>query len=274
MNMTRHFFSMIFLLSMGCAPADHFVSLENSDAIVGGEITTLKSPVAKYVVLVIDDDSGSYCTGTLIRANVVLTAAHCLGKRGDGLTLAFGRNPMSGNYIARRSAAVVVHPDYKKANSQDPHDLALILIDGSAPHSFAPAKIPDNSFPMQKNLGFTAIGYGRISGKSPQGIGVLRDTQLKVSHLTQSQKQFYVNQENGKGICNGDSGGPALMRYKGADYIVGVASAIYWTIPSSVRADQRADYISKKDTCAEKSIYINLKSHQTWLSQALLQLLN
>lgn len=274
MKITKKLFSMIFLLSLGCAPADHFVNLENPDAIVGGEITTLKSPVAKYVVLVIDDDSGSYCTGTLIKDNIVLTAAHCLGKRGNGLTLAFGRNPMSGNYIARRSAAVAIHPDYKKANSQDPHDLALILIDGSAPASYSPVRVPNNSFPMQKNLNFTAIGYGRISGKSPQGIGVLRDTQLKISHLTQNQKQFYVNQENGKGICNGDSGGPALMRYQGVDYIVGVASAIYWTIPSSVRADQRADYISKKDTCAEKSIYINLRSHQVWLSQALQQLLN
>lgn len=274
MKMTRYFFSMIFLLSMGCAPAEHFVNLENSDSIVGGEITTLKSPVAKYVVLVIDDDSGSYCTGTLIKDNVVLTAAHCLGKRANGLTLAFGRNPMSGNYIARRSAAFAIHPDYKKANSQDPHDLALILIEGSAPQSFAPVRIPDNSFPMQGNLAFTAIGYGRVSGKSPQGIGVLRDTQLKVSHITQNQKQFYVNQDNGKGICNGDSGGPALMRYRGVDYIVGVASAIYWTIPSTVRADQRAEYISNKDTCAEKSIYINLKFHQAWLSQALKQLLN
>lgn len=273
MTIMKCFFSLIFLLALGCAPAEHFANFENSDAIIGGEITTLHSPISKYVVLVIDDDSDSYCTGTLIRNNIVLTAAHCLGKRPNGLTLAFGRNPMSGNYIARRSVAVAIHPDYKKANSQDPHDLALIRIEGSAPQSYLPARLPDQGFPMQRNLGFTAIGYGRVSGKSPQGIGILRDTKLNVSHLTQSQKQFYVNQENGKGICNGDSGGPALMRYRGADYIVGVASAIYWTIPSSIPASERAAYIRNKDTCAEKSIYINLRAHQTWLSKALLQLL-
>jgi hypothetical protein len=64
------------------------------------------------------------------------------------------------------------------------------------------------------------------------------------------------------------------MRYQGKDYVVGVASAVSWTVPDEVKADERNQYIQNKDVCKEKSIYMNVKNFRTWIDTESKKLLN
>ncbi|WII72472.1 trypsin-like serine protease [Bdellovibrio sp. 22V] len=254
-----------------------FTGTEN--AIVGGRETTRDNILSKYVVLIVDNPTKKNCTGLLISKRMILTAAHCVGTKAEDLSLAFGLNPLSGNYTLRKADKIFASKQYDKNSSQNRHDLGLILIKGTAPEGYLPLLLPDEKFPLLKGLAFTAVGYGRTSGKSTpqndiQGSGVLRHVELKIDSLNSDETQFFVDQRSGKGICNGDSGGPALMRYMERDYVVGIASAVSWSVPDEISAGKRNQYIQNKDVCAEKSIYMNVKKFRSWIDTHSKQLLN
>lgn len=262
--------SLIVFLLAACGGSQQDLKTPLDAGIIGGKEVSSQSSIAKYVVLVYDKPTETYCTGTLIKPNIILTAAHCVGSNYESLSLAFGVNPLTGNYILRQAANAIANKDYQKEKSNQRNDVALILIKGTAPAGYQPLLLPDEQFPLQSSYTFTAAGYGRISGKKekgddPQGSGVLRQVDLQIDSFSTDDMQFYVNQQSAKGICNGDSGGPALMTYKGQNYVVGVASAISWTVPDEIKEDQRNQYIENKDFCSEKSIYMNVKKFRTWI---------
>ncbi|MFV8248898.1 trypsin-like serine protease [Bdellovibrio bacteriovorus] len=263
--------SFIVLILSACGGYEAAYSpAPNDTAIVGGTMTAKDNIISQYVVLIYDNPTKTYCTGALISKRLILTAAHCVGKGAEGLTLAFGLNPLAGQYVMKKAHKVATHDKYKKLNSTERNDIALISMKEDAPASYRPLTLPDSKFPLSKDLIFTAAGYGRISGKKTsaddtQGSGKLRHVDLTISHFSSDETQFYINQEDGKGICNGDSGGPALMRYSGKDYVVGVASAISWTVPGEVKASQKSQYIDNKDLCKDKSIYMNVIKYRQWI---------
>lgn len=267
--------SFIVLLLAACGGPNGVenIHFNPEDAIIGGKETTRDNVLSKYVVLIHDGPTKTYCTGTLIKKNVILTAAHCIPSGPATLSLAFGLKPLAGQYILRQAARAIPHPDYKKQSANDRDDVALILIKGDAPRGFEPALLPDDNFPFKAGLGFTATGYGRTSGKTPvqksdtQGSGTLRHVDLLIDSISKDDAQFYVNQKWNKGICNGDSGGPAMMRYQGKDYLVGVASATSWSVPSEITESEREEYIRKKDFCSEKSIYMSVKKYRPWIEK-------
>ncbi|WP_374075735.1 trypsin-like serine protease [Bdellovibrio bacteriovorus] len=281
MNKTKLYVSSLIVLALtACGGSQSEVDTQVYDAaIVGGKDTTKDNVISKYVVLIYDNPTKTYCTGLLIKKDVILTAAHCVPSGYKSLTLAFGIKPLAGDYVMKQAANMVVHDKYKKENSNDRNDLALILIKGNAPEGYKTLLLPGADFPLKAGYGFTATGYGRISGKKvpssdTQGSGYLRHVELKIDSFNANESQFYVDQKSGRGICSGDSGGPALMRYEGQDYVVGIASAISWTLPDEIHEDEKKQYIENKDVCLEKSIYMNVKKHRTWIDAGLKKLLN
>jgi secreted trypsin-like serine protease len=255
--------SIAFFVLLACAEAetsrDSWV-LDNS--IVGGFELSAQDDAARYVVMVYDEDSKKICTGTLIEPQLILTAGHCVGRRQDGITLAFGVDPMTGKYVARKSIAFKVHNLYNSPKNQN--DLALIYFQGKVPQGYMPALVAPLSFPVKVTYDFTAVGYGRFTGRPPvtekdaQGSGRLRSTDLKISSISKDEKSFIVAQNSGRGICSGDSGGPALMRLNGRDYIVGVASAVIWS---------GKDLQNKGDACSDRSMYMNVSRYGTWIKE-------
>ena len=239
------------------------------DSIIGGVELSAQDDAARYVVMLYDEDLKKLCTGTLIAPQLVITAGHCVGKKQNGITLAFGVNPMSGQYVRRRSVAFKVHDLYNAAKNQN--DLAIIRFMGEAPNGYQPAYVAPAGFPVKAPYAFSAVGYGRYSGLPPssekdgQGSGRLRSTDLHIKTLSKDEKIFMVGQNMGRGICSGDSGGPALMRLNGKDYIVGVASAVVWSKTNSQKS---------RDVCSDRSMYMNVSRYGVWIretSQYLLQ---
>lgn len=271
--------SLVFIIT-ACENSQNQNTINGGpDAIVGGEETAKEHLTSRYLALILDRPSESYCTAMLVRKNILLTAAHCIKSGPENMTLAFGNRPLAGQYTMREASRILVHPEYKKEQSVNRNDLALILVKGDAPPGYEALSIPNETFPFRPGLTFTSSGYGRVTGKSDprgndiQGSGTLRHVELKIDTVSQDQTQFYVDQKSGKGICNGDSGGPAMMRLNGRDYVVGVASAIAWIIPGELSEEAKKDYVTQHDICMHKSIYISTKKYNNWIEEGIQQLL-
>lgn len=252
-----------FLILTSCGeydPTTYPWSLE-SDSIIGGKELFPQDEVSQYVVMTYNPNGNLICTGALIRDNVILTAAHCLSEKPDGLKIIFGVAPMTSKYVSRKSAAFIPHPSFRKPST---HDIALIVFSGGLPAGFKPIQVAPEKFPLKEGYQFTAVGYGRTAGNDPaspqdkQGMARLRSTHLGVSVLSDDGNYFLIKQNPEAGVCNGDSGGPALMQYRGVNYVVGILSAVVWS-----------GAIKDGNTCADRARYMRVSGYADWINKSL-----
>ncbi len=161
-------------------------------------------------------DGSIVCTGTLIAANVVLTAKHCVGA--GFVTL--GPNAEQPAKALRIVETASAGPDV---------DLALLRLDentsrtplgwrtdGTSP---APetARIIGFGHPKKEHAGFR-----RILELQTRGWGCTRRTRRKYG--CEPQYEMVLPRSAGADTCNGDSGGPVLERYEDTWRVVAITS--------------------------------------------------
>ena len=174
----------------------------------------------------------SLCTGTLIRQQVVLTAAHCVyGESGPFQISVGAKNLNSGSLID--VDATWYHPRYDASFSQN--DIALLHLKTSANISrlgvLPPAKL--------KTLGkkFLIVGWGRdqnglVTGKlnrltlNDQTIAAKKDFKSYYNSKTMvGAGRYFADEVLYGGGCTGDSGGPLYQGAAGASRtIIGITS--------------------------------------------------
>ena len=149
---------MLFALA-SCAPkkTDSVVKIKNS-SIINGMVVKEGAPIAASIVGIFNSNYNSICTGTLITANVVLTAAHCVPEKASHVKIIFS-NEMDAMINAREQDVlqefVLSATDFKVSTSWDPNnetiehntgDIALIKFKGVIPAGFKPvAMLADDS---------------------------------------------------------------------------------------------------------------------------------
>ena len=180
------------------------------------------------------------CGGSLIRANVVLTAAHCVVNttrtgvsRPEDLDLIVGRtrlNDTSQGQV-RNAAAIVVHPEFD-GDVTHGADVALVRLDVGT--SLATVRLPTTLERSRWAAGTVnrLIGWGRDeSGTVPDNLQQVDLTVQADALMTSRYGAAYIPAEmlgagsgNGFGQCNGDSGGP-LFFLSGSQFVqVGAVS--------------------------------------------------
>ena len=206
-----------------------------SEAIAGGYDA---GGDAAVVGVAITDDAGYVtrtCTGTLLAPNLVLTAQHCVAQTADLVTCetsSFGAAVPADHVFAtthpsmwdedapwHEGAAIHVPPGTGVCG----RDVALVVL-GEAIED-VPLLVPRLDGDAAPGETYSAVGYGNTAaGYQDGGQRRRRDGLTVVCIGAECDDDGHVDEREWRGdhgICNGDSGGPAL---DGSGRIAGVTS--------------------------------------------------
>ncbi|MBX9710084.1 MAG: trypsin-like serine protease [Xanthobacteraceae bacterium] len=193
-------------------------------AITGSRSAPSES-VARAVVT-ITGSRGNVCSGSLIAANIVLTAAHCIS---PGTSYRVIDNTTTPPRLLT-AQSVLTHPQYN-AQAMAAHrataDVALLRLPSAVPAK-APAPLGAPRLPVTLGAHFTVAGVG-VTSSTGDDVGTVRAAALAVTGQPGMLQIRLVdpltqNKRAGMGGCTGDSGAPAFEDQDGRSVIVGVVS--------------------------------------------------
>ena len=233
---------LVAVSAMACAaPATEEDGAATGSAIVGG-IPTSDFPGIGYFQAIGktptgERSSGSFCTGTLIAPDVVLTAAHCLddleesfdaGTTYDRLEFAIGASDRAADTrVSVAAKTVKLHPGYKVTGGTDDttHDIGYVVL--REPITIAqPLRVKRTMHAA--SCSYVATGYGvSLNGFAHKATHVDAESNGIRRALVTCASAGYddamiVTHTSAGSQCNGDSGGP--LRIRQTDEIVGVVS--------------------------------------------------
>lgn len=225
----RLFLTMVLSGLMVCSEPSYSrngIVYNERQSILGGLAVDSKDRISLSSVFLVNLESNEICTGTLLTKKILLTAAHCIPQRAVDLQVYFSHQPLAEESESRvhAVASTLQHPDFSRTDTMNSVDLALVVLKDSAPEPYKPAHLfrSGNVRVGQKVL---MAGYGNSSAVNGEGFGVLRKVETRLSLV--GPFFFEVNQQSGKGICDGDSGGPAFIATGEGLRLLGVAKLVY-----------------------------------------------
>lgn len=199
--------------------------------IVGGTVDTTAKHGSVFVVK-IERSNGApaQCTGTLITPRTLLTAGHCLPAETTKVWTTNVTPAPAASPSFVESTEWRRHPAWTSANPSL-NDIGLILLPAAStltpyPYNQAPLTGPFVGRPL------TAVGYGR-TGPSTVDSGTRRWVDLTFRGITSDHIE--LGDQASKGVCFGDSGGPALHTF--ADNVTRVVGIHSYTQPTSACTD-------------------------------------
>lgn len=163
------------------------------------------------------------CTGTLIAADVVLTAAHCVESENGGF-IGDQEGTFEVNGQLYKTTKVTVHPNYDPNNFSAGFDIAIMKldrpVDGITPHDIN-REVPT----VGQTL--TLVGFGE-SGKSTSGsnndFGNKHVGETQIDTVTENHVSWQFDSHNESNTAPGDSGGPAFLDQNGKLVVAGITS--------------------------------------------------
>jgi hypothetical protein len=193
------------------APVDHLemVQLPRQTDLIGGvEVSRETYPGVFYT-----SQGSSRCTGTLVAADVVASAAHCMS---DGGTLSLDYK--GKRYTGRCSH----HPEYRRNSTAD---FALCRLTEALPDAVAESLNQDGAR-LKVGGALRLMGYGCTrAGGGGGNDGKLRSDFAPIVRLPrEAQKDYDVQTRGNVALCFGDSGGPAFYEEAGKRWVTTVNS--------------------------------------------------
>jgi len=229
---------------VGCQPNSPVEQATLDFHILGGAPASQDFHQAVVLLRMTTNGAMAYCTGTLITPTVVLTAAHCV-KNVQAVEVFFGTGIGDPAKIPAAVAEFRAHPGFDLNVSLD-YDIGFIRLRTPAPAGIQPIPFLPHSLEIsQGDLGKTLefVGFGKTAGTAEdQGTRRLTVT-ANVQLLCHNQpggcdapqaRPFPVPDKNfchdlrlHRGVCKGDSGGPAFVERNSKRYLAGVTSWVW-----------------------------------------------
>jgi trypsin len=215
-----------FALTLGLIPS------HNAQAIYNGT-SALGSPyVVKYRT------ANSWCSGTLVDPQILVTAAHCIVDYGVAeIASDIGVYPpgvdTSKSEIAARGYQIFFPSDFYNDTARiEPNDIAFVVLDKAVVPSIK-LKLATYETTQQmvaQGVQMIGMGYGRTGQQNNYPVAPQQYTARPISQRNligfDGYERTYINyaaDENGD-TCPGDSGGPTIAQYKGEAYLVSIHS--------------------------------------------------
>ncbi len=171
------------------------------------------SPVALLALFDGQGEIYGICSGTMITANQILTAAHCLENTSGIVAL------VADDAIA--ATAAVSNPLYD-GEAGSPYDIAVLTLESNS--RAKPVAILGGA-PPSPGQTLTIFGYGETNDPADTDNLDLHAAFMKVAKVTEGD--VLANYDStGSSICLGDSGGPAIIERDGDFIIAAVATAV------------------------------------------------
>lgn len=202
-------------------------------AIIGGEEAE-EGEFPFQVALVTRRGHLQFCGGVFIAGSWVMTAAHCVdgGLDPDSIRVLAGTRDLTegGQYVDVKR--IRIHPDFS-TDAFISSDMALLELDGDFMYPRIELLTPDRVEMSAPGTVATVIGWGRTSiGGS--GSDILKKLRTEIisndectTHLNETILETTIcagKQGSSEAVCDGDSGGPLMVPFRGRWIQVGIVS--------------------------------------------------
>jgi secreted trypsin-like serine protease len=227
------------VMSLGTAcVADEDIGTQ-ADEIVGGTATTIDR--VPWQVALTTASGFQFCGGSIVNANWVLTAQHCVADLNSDMRVVAGVTRISQQATGqiRTINGVATNPGFT-----DPtlgHDVALVHVTPALDLSGANAKAiglvtAADAAAGATNVGVvaTVTGWGTTSEGAANGSDVLNTVDVPVISNATASTQYAMTisadqlpagfTAGGKDSCQGDSGGPITVSFGGVRKLAGAVS--------------------------------------------------
>jgi secreted trypsin-like serine protease len=225
--------------------------------VIGGTVV----PKGQFLDCVaVGNDAQWGCTGTLIAANVVVTAGHC----SQFATRVFFGGDVSKPGKVVRVRERVRHPDYRKGGKQN--DLMILLL-ADRVENIEPRVLATKSI-IDKATDGRVVGFGNTDPMGSAGYGTKRQVDVPIASPAcrgsvdgEPDRTVYgcdvgLELVAGKPLlakdsCTGDSGGPFYMEGAQGKWVLAGATS-------------RATNSAPND-CGDGGIYVRLDRYKGWI---------